>query len=64
MESKLYHGGKPEAMHQLVQAIDEAAVGMRNEVECMQWHNNWQHACNLMVDFSNMCRNNLETELL
>jgi hypothetical protein len=25
------HGGKPEASHQLVEAIDEATVGIRNK---------------------------------
>jgi hypothetical protein len=27
----VYHGSKPEARHQLVAVIDEAAVGIRNE---------------------------------
>jgi hypothetical protein len=30
MKWRMYHGGKPEARHQLVEAIDEATIGMRN----------------------------------
>jgi hypothetical protein len=37
MKSRVYHGGKPEARHQTVQAIDEAAVGVQNEMGCTQW---------------------------
>jgi hypothetical protein len=37
MKSRVDHGGKPEARHQLVEAIDEAAVGIRNKLGCMQW---------------------------
>jgi hypothetical protein len=33
----VYHGGKPEARHQLVEAIDEAAFDMRNELGRKQW---------------------------
>jgi hypothetical protein len=33
----MYHGGKPDARHQLVEAINEAIVGIRNELGCMQW---------------------------
>jgi hypothetical protein len=41
MTSNVYHGGKPEARHQVVEAIDEATVGIRNELgealaACMQ----------------------------
>ena len=32
-----YHGGKPEGRHQLVQAINEATVGIRNKLGRMQW---------------------------
>jgi hypothetical protein len=37
MKSRVYHGGKPEARHQLVEVINEAAVGIRNELGHMQW---------------------------
>jgi hypothetical protein len=60
--SRVYDGSKPEARHQLVEVIDEAAFGIRNELGCIQWHN-WQHACSLMMGISNMLCN-LETELL
>jgi hypothetical protein len=36
MKLKVYHSGKPEAWHQLVEAIDEAATGIRNKLGCMQ----------------------------
>jgi hypothetical protein len=37
MESRVYHGGKPEARDQLIEARDEAAIGIRNELGSMQW---------------------------
>jgi hypothetical protein len=37
IQSRVYHGGKPEARHQLVEPIDEVAVGIRNELVHMQW---------------------------
>jgi hypothetical protein len=37
MKFRVYHGSKPEARHQLVETIDKAAVGIRNELEGMQW---------------------------
>lgn len=51
MKSRVDHGGKPEARHRMVQ---DACSGN------IQWHNDWQHACNLMVDILNMHCNNLE----
>jgi hypothetical protein len=33
----MYDGGKPEARHQLIKVIDDAAFGIRNELLCMQW---------------------------
>jgi hypothetical protein len=36
MKSRVHHGGKRDARHQIVEAIDETAVGIRNEVERMQ----------------------------
>jgi hypothetical protein len=36
MKSRVYHGGKPEARHQLVLAIHGAAFGVRNELGRMQ----------------------------
>jgi hypothetical protein len=35
MKSRVYHGGKPEARYQL-EAIDEPAVGIRNELGRMR----------------------------
>jgi hypothetical protein len=32
MKTRVYDGGKPEARHQLIKAIDEAAFGIRNEL--------------------------------
>jgi hypothetical protein len=38
MKSRVYHGGKPEAgRHQLVEAMDEDAVSIRNELGRLQW---------------------------
>lgn len=37
MRSKVHHGSKPEARHQSVQTIDDAAVGIKNELGRMQW---------------------------
>jgi hypothetical protein len=37
MKSRVYHGGKPEERHQLVEAINDAAIGIRNELGCKQW---------------------------
>jgi hypothetical protein len=37
MKSRVYHGGKPEARHMLVEAIYKATIGNRNELGCMQW---------------------------
>jgi hypothetical protein len=61
MKLRVYHDGKIEARHQLVQTLDEAAVGVTNEVGCMQWHNDWQHACSLMVGLFDMCCDDLES---
>jgi hypothetical protein len=44
LKLRVYHGDKQQVRHQLLEAIDEAAVGVWNELGCMQWHNNWQHA--------------------
>jgi hypothetical protein len=60
MKLRVYHDGKTEARHHLVHILDEATVGVKNEVGCMQWHNDWQHACGLVVGLSNMCCNDLE----
>jgi hypothetical protein len=60
MKSRVYHGGKPEARHQLIEAI-ESAADIRNELGCMQCHNYWQHACSLMVGILNMCCDSFET---
>lgn len=32
----VYHGGKPEARRQLLEATDKATIGIRNELGCMQ----------------------------
>jgi hypothetical protein len=37
MRLTVYHGGKPETRHQLVEAIDEDTTGLRNEMGRMQW---------------------------
>jgi hypothetical protein len=37
MKSRVYHSGKTEASHQLAEVINEAAVGIRNELGRMQW---------------------------
>jgi hypothetical protein len=37
MESRVYQGGKPEARHQLVEAIDKATISIRNEMGCILW---------------------------
>jgi hypothetical protein len=36
-ESRVCDSGKPEGRHQLVEAINEAAVGIKNELERVQW---------------------------
>lgn len=36
MQSSGYHGDKLEARHQLVEVIDEATVGIRNELEHLE----------------------------
>jgi hypothetical protein len=33
----VYQSGKPEGSHQLLKAIKEVAVGIRNELGIMQW---------------------------
>jgi hypothetical protein len=33
----MHHGGKPEARHQLVEAIDETPAGIRDKLVRMQW---------------------------
>jgi hypothetical protein len=37
MKSRVYHDGKPQTRHQSVEATDEAAINIRNEMGCMQW---------------------------
>jgi hypothetical protein len=37
MKLRVYHGGKSEPRHQLVEAIDEAVVGILCELGLMQW---------------------------
>jgi hypothetical protein len=37
MKLRMYHGSEPEASHQLVKAIEEATVGIRNLVGWMRW---------------------------
>jgi hypothetical protein len=37
MKLRVYCSGKPKARHQLVEAIDEATVHIRNELGCTQW---------------------------
>jgi hypothetical protein len=37
MKLKVCHSGKAEARLQLLQAINETAVCIRNKLECMQW---------------------------
>jgi hypothetical protein len=38
MKSKVCHGSKPEAgRYQLIEAIDENAIGIRNELGRIQW---------------------------
>lgn len=32
IKSRMYHDGKPEARHQLGDAIDEASIDVRNEL--------------------------------
>jgi hypothetical protein len=36
MDRRVNHGGKPEARHQLVDAIDKATIGVKNKLRCMQ----------------------------
>jgi hypothetical protein len=59
MGLRVYHDGKPEAGHQLVQTLDEAAIGVKKEMGHMQWHSDWQYACSLVVGISNICYNDL-----
>jgi hypothetical protein len=63
MELRRYHGGKPEANHQLLEAIDEADIGIRNELGCIQWqHSMAQLAVCMHANGGNFeCCNNLET---
>lgn len=56
---RAYHDGKPK--HQLIQALDEAAVHVRNEMVHMQWYSDWQHVCSLTIYLSYMFANQLET---
>jgi hypothetical protein len=37
MKLKVYHSGEPVAKQQLAEATDEAAVGIRRELRCLQW---------------------------
>jgi hypothetical protein len=37
MQMRVYHGSKSKARHQFVEAIDETAIYIRNEVGCMEW---------------------------
>jgi hypothetical protein len=39
MKLIVYHGGEPQGRYQLVHTINEAAVGIRNELGHMQWQN-------------------------
>jgi hypothetical protein len=36
MDRNVNHGGKPEARHQLVEAVDEATIGIKIKLGCMQ----------------------------
>jgi hypothetical protein len=49
VEFRVYCSCKPETRQQLVQMINKAAVGIRNELEHMQWGQSlssvYQHAC-------------------
>ena len=68
MQSAVYDGGKPEGRHQLAEAINEAVLGISNELGRMQW----QHliaqrlAIYILRDtgISNMRCNNLEIYVL
>lgn len=37
MKSRVYEGGEPEGRHQLVEAINEVAIAIGNELVRMQW---------------------------
>jgi predicted DNA-binding ArsR family transcriptional regulator len=37
MKAQVNDSGKPEACHHLLQAINEATVGFRKELGCLQW---------------------------
>jgi hypothetical protein len=37
LKSRVYHSGKLETLQQLVQVINRAAVGNRNDQKHMQW---------------------------
>jgi hypothetical protein len=47
---------KPEARHQLGEAIDEASISLVSQTNCsnIKWHNDWQHARSLIVGILNM----------
>lgn len=50
MKSKVYHGGKPEGMRQLVETANKTAVGTSNACSgSIQWRNDRQYADNVMV---------------
>jgi hypothetical protein len=37
MKLSVYHDGKPEARHRLVEDVEEAGIGIRNKLGQMQW---------------------------
>jgi hypothetical protein len=44
MKLRVYHSGKPEARHQLVWVINEAAVGIRNKLDVCSGMTGRMHA--------------------
>jgi hypothetical protein len=49
VKCRVYPNGRPEARHELVHVVDGDAVGIRNEVGRLQWHNDWYDSYSLMV---------------
>jgi hypothetical protein len=63
----VYHGGKPETGHQLVEALDKDIIGLRNKMGQMQWQHTMTQLAECMQSnggHSKMCFNNTETYFL
>jgi hypothetical protein len=60
----LYHGLKSEATHQMLEAVNVAGLGIKKELESIQWQIRMVQrlsASSFMVVDSNVCYNNRRT---